>query len=307
MRFLVLGAGGVGGYFGARLASAGADVTFLVRQARQAALARDGLVVLSPLGDMRVQPATVASNEIARGTGFDVVILACKAYDLDSAMEAVAPAVEASTLVLPLLNGLRHLEALDARFDAARVMGGLCHIGVTLDPSGAVRHLNRLQHFAFGPRSPDQEERCTLLHAVLARGGFSSILSADIVQDMWEKFVLLATYAGTTCLMRGPVGAIVSSDEGAAIATEMLSECAAIAAGAGHPPGQVFLAETLAMLTEPGSGATASMLRDVQNGARTEHAHVLGDMLRRGGGARYPLLRVANAHLQVYEATRAKA
>lgn len=300
MRVLVLGAGGIGGYFGGRLAQAGVDVTFLVRPGRAAALARDGLVVLSPLGDMRL-PVT-AVTEV--GGVFDVVLLACKAYDLPDAMASVAPAVGPDTLVLPLLNGLRHLDALDARFGRDRVLGGLCHIGVTLTGAGEVQHLNRLQRFALGPRTPGQEAPCAALHATLTVGSFGPVLSPAIMQDMWEKFVLLAAYAGITCLMRAPVGVIAVTEEGAALAVELLDECAAVAVAAGYPPRAAFLDETRAMLTQAGSAGAASMLRDIGRGGRTEGEHVLGDMLARSraAGLPAPLLRVARAHVQAYEA-----
>jgi 2-dehydropantoate 2-reductase len=304
VRILILGAGGVGGYFGARLAAAGVDVSFLVRPGRAAQIARDGLVVLSPLGDLRLPVATLTEAR----SGFEVVLLACKAYDLDSAIAAIAPAVTADTLVLPLLNGMRQLSILDARFGAERVLGGLCQIGVTLTEKGEVQHLNKVQQFAFGPRLPLQLERCERLHATLVPGGFDPVLSADIVQRMWEKFVLLAAYAGMTCLMRAPVGAIVAADEGAALMREMLAQCAAVASACGHVPDPTFIADTLAVLTQRGSPGTASMLRDIQRGARTEHEHILGDMLLRARTAQIavPLLRVANAHLQAYEFERTR-
>lgn len=300
MRLLVLGAGGIGGYFGGRLAAAGVDVTFLVRLGRAAALARDGLVVLSPLGDMRLPVRFV--TEVDRA--FDAVLLACKAYDLPDAMASVAPAVGPGTIVLPLLNGLRHLDVLDARYGRDRVLGGLCHIGVTLTGAGEVQHLNRLQRFALGPRAPGQKAPCAALHATLTAGGFGPVLSPAVMQDMWEKFVLLAAYAGITCLMRAPIGAIAATEDGAALASELLDECAAVATAAGHPPRTGFLDETRAMLTQAGSTGAASMLRDIGRVSRTEGEHVLGDMLARsrGAGLRATLLRVARAHVQAYEA-----
>jgi len=305
MRILILGAGGVGGYFGARLAAAGVDVTFLVRPGRAAQLARDGLVVLSPLGDLRLSVATVTEAQ----PGYNVVMLACKAYDLDSAIAAIAPAVTADTLVLPLLNGLRHLDVLDARFGRDRVLGGVCHIGVTLTEAGEVKHLDKGQRFTLGPRSPAQVERAGTVHAALMLGGFAPVLSPEVEQGMWEKFVLLTSYAAMTCLMRAPIGAIVAADEGEALMREMLSECSDTATASGHAPKPAFFGETLAMLTRRGSPGTASMLRDIQRGARTEHDHILGDMLARArtAGIAAPILRIAYAHLQAYDAVRTSA
>lgn len=303
MRILVLGAGGVGGYFGGRLAAAGVDVRFLVRPARAQTLAEHGLVITSPLGNLRlpVHTLTQASEPV------DAVLLTCKAYDLEAAIGSISPAVGAATLVLPLLNGLRHLDALDARFGPQRVLGGLCQIGATVNAAGEIEHLNTLQDLVLGARAQGQTAAATALHKELERGGFAPKLSADIVQEMWEKFTFLTAYAGMTTLMRAPIGAIVATQEGEAIAREMLAECAATASANGHTPRPAALARMLASITERGSAGTASMLRDMQRHGPTEHEHILGDMLARSRAARVPapLLRVGLAHMQAYEAVRA--
>lgn len=305
MRLLILGAGGIGGYFGARLVEGGADVTFLVRPARAERIARDGLVVKSPVGDAMLTVATTTGVH----EPFDAVLLSCKAYDLDGAIDAVAPAVGPETSVLPLLNGLRHYGALDARFGGSRVLGGLAHIGVTMTAEGEIRHLNTLQRLTLGARSPDQAEACETLHAELTRGGFAPVLSPTIDQALWDKYVLLAAFAGLTCLMRAPVGAIMTAGDGEAIANAFIDECAAVAAAAGHRPNDKILADTRAMMTAAGSQNTASMLRDLESGGRTEHEHILGDMLARArpAGIAAPMLTVALAQMQAYEARRAGA
>lgn len=305
MRILVLGAGGIGGYFGGRLAAAGVDVRFLVRQSRGRFLASQGLVIRSPLGDVYIPVETLTEADSA----FDVILLACKAYDLDGAMDAIAPAVGAGTLMLPLLNGVRHLDLLDARFGSDHVLGGLCHIGVTVNDLGMIEHLNTLQRFVLGARSPKQIEAVEHLHGVLSRGGFEPILSNAIMQEMWEKFTFLATYAGMTTLMRAPVGAILSADEGEAITREMLEECAATATGNGYAPRDDAMSHMVSSLTERGSAGTASMFRDMARNGATEHEHIMGDMLTRAreAGVSAPLLRVSLAHMQAYEAMRVGA
>ena len=302
MRMLVLGAGGVGGYFGGRLAAAGVDIDFLVRPARAASLAGTGLVITSPLGDARV--------DIRALTGvtepYDAVLLACKAYDLDNAIAAITPAVGPRTVVVPLLNGLKHLDVLGEHFGAQRVLGGLCHIGVTLGRQGEIVHLNPLQRLFIGARTPDQADVATRLHAELMRGGFAPVLSPDIQQELWDKFVFLTAYAAMTTLMRAPIGAIVAADEGAAISREMLAECIATATANGFAPTPESRQRMDRMVTERGSPGTASMLRDLQGGGRTEHEHIIGDMLARAraAGVAAPLLRVSLAGLQANEAMR---
>lgn len=305
MRLLVLGAGAVGGYFGGRLAASGADITFLVRPARARALAEHGLAITSPLGDLRVRVATITE---ATGS-FDAVLLACKAYDLASATEAIEPAVGPETLILPLLNGLRHLDDLDARFGRVRVLGGLCDLGVRLGPAGEVEHLNRLERLVLGAREAGQVEGAAALHAALAMGGFAPDLSADIPRDMWEKFVFLAAYAGVTTLMRAPIGTILAADDGMALACELLGECIGVATESGFAPRPPALERAVATLTDRNSRGTASMFRDMARGGRTEHAHVVGDMLARARalGVAAPLLRVCLANLQAYDAERGRA
>lgn len=302
MRILILGAGGIGGYFGGRLASAGADVQFLVRPARAEVLARVGLVVKSPLGDFHVPVKTLMTAT----DPFDAVLLACKAYDLNDAMEAVAPAVGPSTVILPLLNGVRQLDMLDARFGRNHVLGGLCHIGVTVNAAGEILHLNTLQRFVFGARTADQADATERLFETVKRGGFDPVLSPVIEQEMWEKFTFLATYAGMTTLMRAPIGSIMAAEEGEAIMREMLDECLSTATTSGYTPRQEAMTQMISSLTERGSAGTASMFRDMARNGRTEHEHVIGDMLFRArkSGVSAPLLRLSLANMQAYEAQR---
>lgn len=305
MRILVLGAGGVGGYFGGRLAASGADVTFLVRERRAAQLAAAGLVIESPLGNL-VLPAPQTVLAGAAAGPFDLVLLTCKAYDLGAAIDAIAPFVGPRTAVLPLLNGMAHLDALDARFGAPRVLGGLCKIAATLTPEGVVKHLNDAQQLVYGERDGGRSPRIAALAEIMGRAGFASRPSDGILQEMWEKWVMLATLAAMTCLMRGTVGDIVATADGTALTEQALGECAAIAAAAGQAPRPKVLEQTRALLTAAGSTFTASMLRDIERGGPTEGEHVLGDLVVRAErlGVAAPLLRVARCHLQVYERRR---
>lgn len=305
MRILILGAGGIGGYFGGRLAAAGADVSFLVRPRRAGQLAADGLVIKSPFGDLATKVKTVTAE--TAGAGYDAIILGCKAYDLEDAIASIRPAASGGALILPQLNGMAHLARLDAEFGADRVLGGVAAIAVTLDADGTIRHLNKLHSFVTGPRSPAAAERCAELAKVLATGGFDFRLSADIEQDMWEKWVFLCSMAAMCCLMRGNVGQIVrATPDGAALMCEMLEDCAAAAAAAGHAPAEAVHARNLKTFSDPNGQWEASMLRDLRAGYRVEADHVVGDMLARAkaAGRDATLLRAAYANLKLYEAGR---
>lgn len=304
MRILVLGAGGTGGYFGGRLTQAGADVTFLVRPARAAKLREHGLEIRSPLGDVRFPVQVITADEPAAWGHADLVLLSCKAYDLDDAIAAVRPVVGERTVVLPVLNGLAHLERLDAAFGESRVLGGLCHISAASAPDGAVLHLNPLHSITFGERTPHApRERTQAIKDVFATAQFDSVLAENVMQDMWEKFVFITSLASMTCLMRASVGEIVATDEGKALSEEMFAACAAVAAAAGYPIRPQARSRGLEFLTKAGSPMTASMLRDLESGGRVEADQIVGDMLRRGrkAGVDVSLLRVAYAHLQAYQ------
>ncbi|MFC7052380.1 ketopantoate reductase family protein [Hansschlegelia quercus] len=305
MRLLVLGAGAIGGYFGGRLAAGGADVTFLVRPARAKLLAKNGLRIESPVGDGATKVKTVTE---ARET-FDAVLLSCKAYDLASAIDAISPAVGPDTLVIPLLNGARHYDDLDARFGCARVAGGLVQMPGQLRPDGSILHFSTMQRFVYGPREPAQKDVCERLLPVLELGGFAPVLTDEIDQAMWEKYLFIAALAGLTCLMRAPIGAIMTAADGRSIAIGFIDECAAIATAAGHAPRADALSETRELLTKEGSAHTASMLRDLREGGRTEHDHIFGDMVlrARAAGIAAPYLTLALAHMQAYEALRSDA
>jgi 2-dehydropantoate 2-reductase len=310
MRVLVVGAGAIGGYFGGRLLQAGRDVTFLVRPRRAAELADSGLIIKSRRGDVYLRkPATILSENIGRP--FDLVLLSCKAYDLAGAMDSFAAAVGSETMVLPLLNGMRHLDMLDARFGASVILGGQCVIAATLDAQRAVVHLDGNHKLTFGERDGMISQRIRDVASTLDDAGFDASLSDHIVQEMWEKWVFLATLAGATCLMRAPIGDIVASPGGHEMIRSLLEECCAIAQEAGRAPRAAFLEQASAALTATGSPLTASMLRDVEANAPVEADHIVGDLLRRRGSA-HPIgkqlsqLATAYTHLKAYEARRAR-
>ena len=222
MKILFLGAGATGGYFGGRMAAAGVDAAFLVRPKRAARLREGPLRIESPMGDLAVPVAAVTADAIgAHGAGaYDCVVLSCKAYDLDDAIASITPAVGAQTQILPLLNGMAHLDRLDAAFGADRVLGGLCQIAATLAADGTIRHLNQTHLLVFGARRPDQEPFCAELAREVGRAAFEMRHSDDIVLEMWEKWVMLASLAAVTCLMRATIGDIVAAPHGQAIVTE---------------------------------------------------------------------------------------
>ena len=301
MRILVLGAGAVGGYFGGRLAEAGKDVTFLVRGARATALNQHGLKVESALGDFQV-PVNIATADRVGGP-YDLVLLTAKHYDLDAAIDAIGPGVGADTAVLPLLNGLVHLDKLDRAFGLGQVLGGVAYVGAVLLPDGSIRHVNRLSGIAFGERGGGVSERAKAIEQLFSNTPVSAPANDNILQEMWEKFVMMGAMAGMNCLMRGNIGEIMGTQDGERLMLAALAECRQVAEAAGYPPRPQARERVETMLTERGSINSASMRQDLEAGRRTEADAIVGDMLLRaaGFGIETPLLRAAYCHLQVHE------
>jgi 2-dehydropantoate 2-reductase len=305
MRTLVIGAGALGGYYGACLTRAGRDVTFLVRPRRAEQVARDGLHVISEQGDFAVAATTITADDLR--ASFDLVLVTVKAYSLHEAMDQFAAAVGPSTAILPILNGMTHLDSLTARFGAEPVLGGLAQISAALDSEGRILHFGGSE-LVFGEVAGGSSDRIRALSALFEGSGFASRASDDVLQDMWEKWVQLGTGAGMTCMMRGAIGDIVAAPGGREAILQLFDECCAIAAAAGYPPRPEFIETRKALFTKVGSPLKWSMLRDIERGSATEGEHVIGELIMRASALRVaaPTLDLARIHVATYEASRAR-
>jgi 2-dehydropantoate 2-reductase len=247
-------------------------------------------------------PPTVTADNLKQY--YDLVLLSCKAYDLEQAITDLSPAVGPSTRILPLLNGMRHIELLDTRFGSERVLGGLCMIATSLNADGEIVHTGQLQSLTFGARDLANEEFAQEVEKTFAGSGFELIRSNLMVQEMWEKWVFIATNAGLTTLMRAPIGDIVEAG-GTDIAEVLLNECNAIANASGYPARGDVLKRFRRMFTAAGSPMTASLFRDLENGGRIEADQIVGDLLKRAPEAvSTTILHIAYVHMKAYEARR---
>jgi 2-dehydropantoate 2-reductase len=302
MRLLVVGAGSTGGYFGGRLAQAGRDVTFLVRPARAERLRANGLQIVSPHGDVTLTPKLVTAGAIE--APYDAVLLTVKAFSLDAALDDLAPAVGPETMILPVLNGMKHVDTLIARFGRQAVAGCVCKVATVVDDQGRIVQLNKLQDLAYGEMNGLPSARTDALDKVMRGAGFDARLSRAIELEMWQKWVLLATLGGICCLMRGSIGEVEAVSGGAEFSLAFLDEVISVVTAAGHAPTEAFAAATKATITQKASPLTSSMYRDLLKLSSVEADQILGDLLARGRtlGVSTPLIAAAFTHLSVYQA-----
>jgi len=307
MRTLIVGSGATGGFYGGRLAQAGRDITFLVRPRRAEQLRRNGLQIISPLGDATIQPQLITADELrANPQPFDLIILATKSYSLEAAIEDFAPAVGPQTAILPILNGMRQLDVLDARFGADRVLGGTCRINSDVDTDGRVLQLSTLGDLTLGERNRERTRRIEHIHAELSGALFKTVLPEDVLAAMWKKWYILAALNIICVLPQGTAGEVVAVPHGLDFANAAIDECIAIAAANGYPPPADLVDWDRKRVTQAGSDLTSSMYRDMKKDAPVEADHILGDLLARGQthGVDAPLLRATYVQLKVYEARR---
>jgi 2-dehydropantoate 2-reductase len=298
MKILIVGAGGIGGFFGAKLYQAGADITYLLREQRHQLIQSQGLTVETPRGSFTIQPRVVLANQLE--PTYELIILACKAFDLESSIHSIAKA-SSKGFILPFLNGYSHLDILDRQFGKERVIGGIAHIAATISESGSVKQLTELNSFTIGPRTPSQEAFAQELFTLCKKADFDSFYKENIEQALWDKWVFLATLAGMTTICRGSIGEIAATSYGKDLCRQMFAECCAIAAGEGYVIAEKTQLSSLDILTKEGSPFTASMLRDLLAHKKNEYQHILGDLVERASehSIECPLLKIAYTHMAV--------
>jgi 2-dehydropantoate 2-reductase len=300
LKILVVGAGATGGYFGGRLLQAGRDVTFLVRPGR-AKLLRDRGLRITGLGeDTVLEPPLVETGTLDRT--YDLVLVAVKATGLSSAIDDFAPAVGPGTLILPFLNGLAHLDVLDARFGKDTVLGGVAKVQTTIDDDGAIRRLGPLQSLAYGARTESAPEKLPDVDEALENAGFGAALDERITESMWAKWVFIAAIGAVNSLMRATIGDVVAVPGGTEFAEAVVAEAAAVAEAAGYPVPAADLAATRKTVTDPGMGGS-SLYRDLLGGHSVEGEQIFGDLTARARelGIATPLLDLVTLQLRVHQ------
>ena len=307
MRILVVGAGATGGFYGGKLTLAGRDVTFLLREGKARQIADHGLRILTHTGEpLTVHPPIVSADELHHAPDiYDLIVISTKAYQLEGAMNDIAPAVGPETMLLPILNGMRQLSLLEQRFGREHVLGGSVRIVSDMDEQGRVVQMTSLEEMSYGELSGERTARIEAVNQVMQGAGFTALLQEDILANLWQKWWILAGM-GTICVLaRGTTGQAAEAPYGPALARMVLQECTGIAAANGYPPNPAMLAQHVERYTEVGAKLTSSLYRDMLKGAPVEADHIFGDLLARANGMPVPLLTAAYVQLKVYEAARA--
>ena len=300
MRILMAGAGATGGYFGARLAQAGQDVTFLVRARRYQQLQANGLVLQTPAGTETLQPQLTQASTL---TGhYDLIIVTVKSFALDPLMDDIAPAVGPDTLIMPILNGIRHIATLQQRFGDNKVIGGLCKINATLGDKGEVIQMTPLHQLLYGALDGNNDARLQRVDAALRVSQVDTLFSENIMDELWEKWLLLSTLGAVCCLARGNTQQILTSRGGEALLQGIFAEILSVITAEGYQPRPAVTARIYELLNNPATPMTSSMYRDLTQGFDIEADQVIGDLLLRAkrNGLATPLLNAVDVNLQVY-------
>ena len=301
MRFAMMGSGGVGGYFGARLAEAGADVAFVARGSHLAAMRDGGLRVFSPLGDIHVKPVTASDDPAAIGP-VDVVLFAVKLYDVEAAGAAIAPLIGADTVVVSLQNGVDAEERLAPIVGAKHVMGGIAYIFAAIEEPGVIRHGGAMARIVLGEMDGRPGQRAAAILAELQAAGIESQISDDIVKQLWSKFVLLAPVSAVSSLARLPVGPLREDPDTRSLLAAAMAEVVAVATARGVALDGDVIKNQLALVDGLPPGSKPSMLQDLERGARLEVASLSGLVARQGRdfGVDTPIHRTAYAALKLH-------
>ena len=300
MRILMAGAGATGGYFGARLAQAGQDVTFLVRERRFQQLQMNGLVLQTPQGTEKLEPQLIQARSLS--DHYDLIIITVKSFALEQLMEDIAPAVGPDTLIMPILNGMRHIATLQQRFGDDKVIGGLCKINATLGDSGEVIQMTPLHQLYYGALDGNNDARLQRVDAALRTSQVDNRFSDNIMDELWEKWLLLSTLGAVCCLARGDTQQILTTRGGEALLQGIFSEILAVISAEGYQPRPAVTARIFELLNNPETPMTSSMYRDLTQGFDIEADQVIGDLLLRAKrkGLMTPLLNAVDVNLQVY-------
>lgn len=292
MRIAIMGSGGLGGYFGARLVQGGAaDVHFIARGKHLEAMRRDGLRVEGP-EPIHVKPVHATGDPAAVGVA-DVVLLCVKLWDTEQAIAQIRPMVGPDTAIISFQNGVLKDQYLRAAFDEHQLMGGVGYVATTIEAPGVIRQTGPMQRLVFGEFDGSRSPRGEALLAACLAGGIKAELSSEIVREIWQKYVFLVGLSGTTTTMRKPIGPIRANAQTRAFLHDVMHEVVAVARAHGVGVPEDYAQVRLQLADEVSPDMTSSMHHDLQRGNRLEVRWLSGGVveLGRAKGVPTPLNR----------------
>ena len=288
MKTVIFGTGAVGGYYGGRLAHAGQDITFIARGEHLTAIRETGLRVDSIQGDFLVHPAKATDDPGSIGTA-DLVVIAVKAWQLDDVIEQMRPLVGEQTIILPLLNGMEHMDKLLSAFDRKNILGGLCRISAHVAAPGYIRHVGVQPYIAFGELDNTRSQRVETIYKM-----FSAIddilveVPADIHVTMWEKFIFISGTSGVGAYTRQPIGEYRIIPEARQVLIDAMNETAAVARARGVRVPASTVDDTMKRIDKLPHAMLASMQKDMMEGRPSELNEQTGAVIRMGKAAGVP-------------------
>ena len=301
MKILVVGIGGIGGFFGGFLHESGADVTFLVRPKREKIVSANGLKIISSLGNIHIKPNLILAKDLK--PIYDVVLISCKTFDLEQALQDLS-AIKGKGIIIPFLNGIEHFKMLDETFGTENVMGGLAIISSTVHQDGTIEHFGNLrQNLTFGTRDNSNNNILISFYEICKKSNFDVVLSEQINLDLWKKWVFISAVAGATTLFSCSLGDIVKHDFGPKILADLYNECRSIAKSCGYVIEDEEAKNIIKSITTPGSPIKASMQRDVEKKSFTEHEEIFGNLISKAQlyDIECPILMSCYIKMKVYQ------
>ena len=298
MKILILGAGAIGGFFGAHLMKSGANVSFLVREKRKDELKKSGINIFSINGELKVNPKLLDKN--LSGQHFDLIILTNKSYDLIESIREIKPYVN-KTVIIPLLNGMAHYEILDKEFGKEKIFGGTAYISTAMNNYGSIQQITSRASIKFGPRTQKNINIANEFYEICKETEFECDFSDHIELDLWRKYVLIGATAASTVLFQKPLGEISATTYGKRLIIEIHEECKKIVLSKGYDIGIEATNYNLKLITDKDSLLKASMLRDFESGKKTECEHILGYLieLAKRNNVQCNLIKAAHTRIQV--------
>ena len=298
MKILILGAGAIGGFFGAHLMKSGANVSFLVREKRKDELKKSGINIFSINGELKVNPKLLDKN--LSGQHFDVIILTNKSYDLIESIREIKPYVN-KAVIIPLLNGMAHYEILDKEFGKEKIFGGTAYISTAMNNYGSIQQITSRASIKFGPRTQKNINIANEFYEICKETEFECDFSDHIELDLWRKYVLIGATAASTVLFQKPLGEICATTYGKRLIIEIHEECKKIVLSKGYDIGIEATNYNLKLITDKDSLLKASMLRDFESGKKTECEHILGYLieLAKRNNVQCNLIKAAHTRIQV--------